>query len=169
MLPFKDFAARFQVHPTREWAPLLGEATEAKGVVYARNTCPHCSSRLARFPTRSGKCPECQQIIVRVRGDDYVVYLLREEDAGLLRKEMDAYESIKRGDPEPVRQFHRAWMARYAALGLGARMVPWDGGRCGPCRALGGRVFEPAKAPELPLRECKYGNCACHYEPVIRR
>ncbi len=112
MPSLKDFAARLPGGAARAWAPLLGEATEAKGAIYARNTCPHCSSRLAKLPVRSMKCPSCQQPIVRIRGDDYVVYLLREEDAGPLRKEMDDHWALTRGwseaggrwDPEAIRR-----------------------------------------------------------------
>jgi hypothetical protein len=177
-MPFStDLAARLQADPgTRAWAPLLGEATEAKGVVYARNTCPHCSAPLVKLPLRSFKCPVCRQPIVRIRGDDYVVYLLREEDAGPLLKEMDAHWALTKGwwdaggrwDPEAIRTLRRVWMARYAALGLDARVVVWAGGRCYPCSSLSGMVFEPMKAPELPLRECRETYCNCRYEPVIR-
>jgi hypothetical protein len=176
MPSLKNFAARLPGGAARAWAPLLGEATEAKGAIYARNTCPHCSSRLAKLPLRSMKCPSCQQPIVRIRGDDYVVYLLREEDAGPLRKEMDDHWALTRGwseaggrwDPEAIRRLRRVWMARYAALGLGVRVVVWGSGPCGPCRSLSKTVFEPAKAPELPLRECRNTYCNCRYEPVIK-
>ena len=115
MPSLKDFAARFQTDPVRDWVPLLGEATEAKGVIYARNTCPHCSS----------------------------------------------------WNPEVIRKFHGPWMTRYAALGLGARVVGWQGGECRPCRSYNNKVFDPASAPPLPLREWRNTYCNCHYEPVI--
>ena len=152
-----------------------GRRGSCLGAIYARNTCPHCSSRLAKLPVRNTKCPACGRPIVRIRGDDYVVYLLREEDAGPLRKEMGAHwalthmsEAGGRWDPEAIRQLRRVWMARYAALGLGVRVVVWGSGPCDRCRSLSKTVFGPAKAPELPLRECRNTYCNCRYEPVIR-
>jgi hypothetical protein len=159
------------------WAPVLGGAIEAKGVIYAGNRCPHCSSRLAKLPVRNTKCRACGRPIVRIRGDDYVVYLLREEDAGPLRKEMDAHRALThmsepgwRWDPEALRGLRRVWMVRYSALGLGVRVVLWTNANapCGPCRSLGDTVFEPANAPELPLRECRNFYCNCRYQPVMR-
>jgi len=155
--------------------PVLGKAVEANGVIYASNRCPHCSSRLARLPSRSIRCSLCARPIVRIRGDDNVVYLLREEDAGPLRKEMDAHWALTHmsepgwlWDPEALRRLRRVWMVRYAALGLGVRVVLWANAPCGPCRSLVDTVFEPADAPELPLRECRNFYCNCRYQPVVR-
>lgn len=159
------------------WVPVLGGAVEAKGVIYAGNRCPHCSSRLVKLPARNSKCPACGQLIVRIRGDDNVVYLLREEDAGPLRQEKEAHWDLThlsqpgwRWDPEALRQLRRVWMVRYLALGLGVRVMLWTNAHdpCGPCQALSGTVFEPANAPELPLRECRNFYCNCRYQPVIR-
>jgi hypothetical protein len=161
MPSLKDFAARFQTDPVRDWAPLLGEATEAKGVIYARNTCPYCLTPLVKLPVRSMKCPTCKQPIVRMRGDDYVVYLMREKDIGPLNHEMEAWWEAAKGwsskpggkwNPEVIRKFHGPWMTRYAALGLGARVVGWQGGACRPCRSYNNKVFDPTSAPPLPLR-----------------
>ena len=157
------------------WLSPSGGAIEARGVVYAGNRCPHCSSRLTRLPARSIKCSLCGRPIVRIRGDDNVVYLLRAEDAAPLRKEMEAHWALThmslpgwRWDPEALRQLRRAWLARYAALGLGVRVVLWKNDPCGPCRSFGTTIFEPAAAPELPLRECLNIYCNCRYQPVIR-
>jgi hypothetical protein len=167
---------RRQAEAPRLWRQILGEATEATGVVYARNTCPYCATRLEKLPVRSMKCPTCREPIVRIRGNDYVVYLMREQDAGPLLDEGEAHWEVTKGwvdkpnggwRPEVIRRFHGPWMARYAALGLGARVVGWQGGACRPCRALNNKVFDPASASPLPLNECRNTYCNCHYEPVM--
>lgn len=156
------------------WVPILGWAIEDGGAIYAGNRCPHCSSRLAKLPLRNSKCPSCRRPIVRIRGDDGVVYLLRDEDAGPLRKEMDAHWALThmslpgwRWDPEALRGLRRVWLVRYAALGLRVRVVLWKNDPCYSCRSLSDTVFEPENAPELPLRECQNFYCNCRYEPVI--
>jgi hypothetical protein len=158
------------------WVPVLTGAIEANGAIYAGNRCPHCSSRLAKLPVKNIKCGSCRREIVRIRGDDYVVYLLREEDAGPLRKEMDAHWALThmsqpgwRWDPGAVRELRRIWMVRYAALGLGVRVVLWNNESCGVCRSLSNTVFEPANAPQLPLAGCQNVYCNCRYEPVVGR
>ncbi len=157
------------------WVPVLAGAIEANGAIYAGNRCPHCSSRLAKLPIKNIKCPSCRREIVRIRGDDRVVYLLREEDAGPLRREIEAHWALThlvepgwRWDPEALRQLRRVWLLRYAALGLGVRVVLWENNSCGPCRSLADGAFEPANAPELPLLGCRNIYCNCRYEPVIR-
>lgn len=159
----------------RGWVPVLRGAIEANGVIYADNRCPHCSSRLVKLPARNAKCPWCRRPIVRILADDHVVYLLREEDAGPLRSEMEAHWALThmaepgwRWDPEALRRLRRVWMVRYAALGLLVRVELWKNTPCGPCRLLSDQVFEPAEAPELPLRECRNFYCNCQYEPVMR-
>ena len=132
MPSLKDFATRLPGGAARAWAPLLGEATEAKGAIYARNTCPHCSSRLAKLPVRNTKCPACGRPIVRIRGDDYVVYLLREEDAGPLRKEMGAHwalthmsEAGGRWDPEAIRHLHTFGVSGWPGTLRSALVCAW--------------------------------------------
>jgi len=160
---------------SRGWLPVLGPAIEANGAIYAGNRCPYCSSRLAKLPIKDVKCPSCRRQIVRIRGDDFVVYLLREEDLEPLRQEMDAHWALThmvepgwRWDPEALRGLRRAWLARYEALGVSVRVVVWKNEPCGVCLTLSNTVFEPATAPELPLRECQNIYCNCRYEPVLR-
>ena len=175
MPPLEDFEARPPGDAPGAWAPVLSGAIEANGVIYAGNRCPHCSSRLAKIPVKNTKCPSCRRLIVRIRGDDYVVYFLRAEDVGPLRKEMDAHWALThmsapgwRWDPEALRRLRRVWMVRYAGLGLGVRVTLWGNDSCDACRSFSNTVFEPATAPELPLMGCRRTYCNCRYEPVIR-
>jgi hypothetical protein len=170
-----DSATPLPADMARGRVPVLTGAIEANGAIYAGNRCPHCSSRLANLPVKNIKCRSCRREIVLIRGDDYVVYLLREQDAGPLRKEMDAHWALThmvepgwRWDPEGLRGLRRVWMVRYAALGLRVRVVLWKNDPCGPCRSLADQVFEPENAPELPLVGCGNMYCNCRYEPVIR-
>jgi hypothetical protein len=172
----EDFEERRPVEPPGLWVPVSGGAIEANGTIYAGNRCPHCSIRLTKLPRRDSRCRSCGGAIVRIKGDDNLVYLLRDEDAGPLRIEMAAHWSLThvsqpgwRWDPEAIRRLRRAWLVRYAALGLGVRVVLWTNAHdpCEPCRSLCDIVFDPANAPELPLWECRNFYCTCSYEPVI--
>lgn len=170
-----DSATPLPADMARGWVPVLSGAIEAHGAIYAGDRCPYCSSRLVKLPVKNTRCPRCRRPIVRIRGDDHVVYLLREEDTGPLRREMEAHWALThmvepgwRWDPEALRQLRRVWMVRYAALGLRVRVVLWGNDSCDACRSLADQVFEPAKAPELPLMGCRNIYCNCRYQPVIR-
>ena len=141
------------------------------GRVYVRSTCPHCDTTLAKLPGRSAKCPTCGQAIVYVRGADDLVYLVRPNEDGIVRAEADAHHAMdnwSRGrNDDALRKYCRAFRGRYAALGV--RVWTRHGGdaSCADCRALHGRLIDPATAPDLPLRGCRSRYCFCAYVPTL--
>jgi len=151
----------------------LVEAAGQTGSVYTRRTCPYCDEMLPKLPSRTAACPSCGQRIVRARGGDNLVYLVRESEAGEIEAEAEdyyrldhAFQTGGRWDPTALRRQRREWLRRYAALGLRVSVRHGDES-CAPCRALHDRLLDPASAPDLPPRDCRRRYCFCRYEPVL--
>lgn len=151
---------------------LARQAAAANDRVYTRATCPHCEAVLTKLPGRSAKCPSCAERIAYVRGADDLVYLVRDDEADLVRSEVEKHWAVDqdwtggRRDMDGLRGYSRTFRRRYAALGV--RVFTRHGDEsCAECRALHGRLLDPSTAPDLPLRECRRRYCLCRYAPSL--
>lgn len=176
--------------PTDDAAPTKPPpviVADENGLLFVDPVCPHCGARFDPLPKRGKKCPACGEPVVRDRGADDLVRLVRAGDAtdeGAEERVRAAHDSLFfRKDGAPLRALNRTYLRTYASLGIRVRVVNADsntvvigGGpdrigpgasSCGPCRELAGRVYDAAQAPMLPLDRCRArpnGICVCRYE-----
>ena len=57
-----------------------------------------------------------------------------------------------------------AWLRFYSQYGLKAQHVA-RADACSVCLAAHGRVFDPDRAPAIPVPGCTHSACRCSYEP----
>ncbi|HUG14254.1 MAG TPA: hypothetical protein VMM78_04475 [Thermomicrobiales bacterium] len=58
----------------------------------------------------------------------------------------------------------RQSILRYAEFGMVAEAIV-QADACPKCSELRGKVFEPHKAPPIPVMGCTNANCRCDYAP----
>jgi hypothetical protein len=144
---------------------------------FADPICPYCQFRLAKFPVRRQKCPECKELMYRIRDWSTPVtkyWLATKEEAEQREQaERDAYIEREKEKAKESVQLTIALLNNMYNPEIGVNHVKIcnsPNGPCDCCKTLNGRIItieQALRTMPIPNTECTHGFCCCFYEVVF--